>query len=473
MSVRSAIGRITAFKSSSRRVLKEPRKRSFFVEFTLVYAAVALFLSLAAGLALTSFLSSDIRSTALDDVETDVAEVIAPRIGANLTPDLLDEPLTGKDLAAFDAEVEDSILSSRTVRVNLYNADGRLIYSSGDGPSVRAAPSATLDDGTVVSDVASPSDFQEPGLDAYGQLVEVAVPISVEGVSGVAGAAQVYRDYTPIANYIDHIENSAYLSIGAALAALYFVLLVIVRRGSNAIRNQRSELEKRTGELKTGYEAIISVLCAALDLRDNMTQGHAKRVAEVASVVAWQMGLRKEQLRRIEKASILHDIGKIGVADAVLSKTGPLDESEWEQMKRHPELGYNIINGIDFLRDAADVLYAHHERWDGSGYPRGLKGEDIPLGARIFAVVDAYNAMTSHRPYRKAQSHRRAVEEIVRNSGTQFDPTVVRAFLEAEKRGLLESRPEGRAANGSAEPGEGPDAHTDGHPSGRVSVSEE
>jgi HD-GYP domain-containing protein (c-di-GMP phosphodiesterase class II) len=123
-------------------------------------------------------------------------------------------------------------------------------------------------------------------------------------------------------------------------------------------------------------------------------------------------------------------------------------------MKRHPELGYEILSAIDFLRDAADVIRAHHERWDGTGYPRGIKGEDIPIGARIFAVVDAYNAMTSHRPYRKAQPHRHAVEEIVRNSGSQFDPTVVRAFLEAERRGLLESR-DGQRGNAIAGSGKG------------------
>jgi putative nucleotidyltransferase with HDIG domain len=456
MSVRSAIGRIAAFKGPARRVLKVPRKRSFFLEFTAVYAAVALFLSLAAGLAVSSFLASDIRTTALDDVETDVAETIAPRIGANLTPELIEQPLSGEDLDAFDTEVQESILSSRTVRLNVFNADGRLIYSSAEGPSVRGAPAATLDEGEVVSEVAAPSDFQEPGLDSYGQLVEVAVPFTVDGVSGTAGAAEVYRDYTPIANHIAHIQNSVYLSIAAALAALYLVLLIVVRRGSNAIRNQRENLEDRTNEVKAGYDSIIAVLCAALDLQDNMTQGHAKRVAEIASVMAWQMGLRKEHLRRIEKAAILHDIGKIGVADAVLAKTGPLDESEWEQMKRHPELGFRIMSEIDFLAEAGEVVRAHHERWDGTGYPRSLKGAEIPLGARIFAVVDAYNAMTSQRPYRKARPHRSAVEEIVRNSGTQFDPEVVRAFLEAEKRGLLTPR-DAAGENGAAD--RGPGAH--------------
>lgn len=227
------------------------------------------------------------------------------------------------------------------------------------------------------------------------------------------------------------------VSIGAALAALYLMLVALIRRGWS--RHQQAHLEQYVEELKAGYDSIVSVLCAALDLRDNVTQGHARRVSEIASVVAWQMGLRKEHLRRIEQAAILHDIGKIGVADAILSKAGPLDDSEWAEMKRHPELGHRILHEIDFLRGAAEIVYAHHERYDGKGYPHGLKGDKIPLGARIFAAVDAYNAMTTHKPYRRALPHVQAVEEIVRNSGAQFDPEVVRAFLEAERRGLLDA----------------------------------
>jgi len=228
------------------------------------------------------------------------------------------------------------------------------------------------------------------------------------------------------------------ISIGASLAIAYLTLVLFVRRRS--IRRQQADVQSRTDELKHSYEAIVAVLCAALDLRDNVTYGHAQRVSELASVVAWQMGLRKEEVRQIEKAAILHDIGKISVADVVLAKPGPLDDAEWAEMKRHPELGCRMLQGIDFLRDAAEIVHAHHEHYDGSGYPRGLKGDEIPLGARIFAVVDAYDAMTSYRPYRKALPHRKAVEEIVRNSGIQFDPDVVRAFLEAERRGLLEER---------------------------------
>ncbi len=245
-----------------------------------------------------------------------------------------------------------------------------------------------------------------------------------------------------------------YLGTAVALALLYAALHFLVRRRSNLFRDQQRALDTRTDALKISYDSIIAVLCAALDLRDSVTQDRARRVAETASVVAWHMGLRKEQLRQIQKAAILHDIGKIGVADAVLAKAGPLDESEWAEMKRHPELGHQIIKDIDFLRDAADVIYAHHERHDGDGYPRGLKGDQIPLGARIYAVVDAYEAMISHRPYRKAMPHQKAIEEIVRNAKSQFDPDVVRAFLEAEKRGLLDNEP-GRGEPSSAAAGHG------------------
>ncbi len=234
------------------------------------------------------------------------------------------------------------------------------------------------------------------------------------------------------------VQRSAFVTVGASLATLYLVLVLLVRRGSNAIHSQKTEMESRALEMKDRYDSIVAVLCAALDLRDNVTQGHARRVSEIASIVAWQMGLRKEQLRQIEKAAILHDIGKIGVADAVLAKSGPLNESEWEEMRRHPELGHQILDGIDFLHDAAEVVLSHHERWDGQGYPCHLKGEEIPLGARIFAIVDAYCAMTSHRPYRKAMPHRKAIDEILRNAGSQFDPAVVRALTEAERQGLIE-----------------------------------
>lgn len=185
------------------------------------------------------------------------------------------------------------------------------------------------------------------------------------------------------------------------------------------------------------YQSIMQVLCNALDMRDSATEGHSQRVARMAGLVARRIGLSPAEVKRVEQAAALHDIGKIGVADAVLTKPGPLTGEEWVEMRRHPRLGYDIVAGIEALQNAAEIIHCHHERYDGEGYPRGLKGDQIPIGARIFSVVDSYDAMTSHRPYRRARSHQEAIEEIVSNSGTQFDPTAVQAFLEVERAGHI------------------------------------
>ncbi len=184
--------------------------------------------------------------------------------------------------------------------------------------------------------------------------------------------------------------------------------------------------------------AVVDVLSSALDVRDKMTHRHARRVARMSAFVARELKLTEHQVLQIEYAAALHDIGKIGVADNILRKAEPLEPQEWQEMKRHSDLGYQILNGIDFLADASEIVYAHHERFDGKGYPRGLKAEEMPYGARVFAVVDAYDAMTSRRPYRDAMSQDDALEEIMRNSGSQFDPDVVAAFMT-----MVRSNPDG------------------------------
>lgn len=230
---------------------------------------------------------------------------------------------------------------------------------------------------------------------------------------------------------------SATLTLVIVCLLLWFTLWRLIRN----FYRQRASFYRQMEEMRASYESIIGTLSGALGLVDSVTAHQAQRISHLASVVAWHMGLRKDDVRRIEQAAILHDIGKMGIGDNVLSKAGPLTPGEWEAMKRHPKLGFQVLHGISFLRDVAEIVYAHHERWDGGGYPRGLCGEEIPLGSRIFAVVDAYHAMTSDRPYRRAMSHQEAMRELVRNAGTQFDPNVVQAFLDAEGRGLISPEP--------------------------------
>jgi putative two-component system response regulator len=193
------------------------------------------------------------------------------------------------------------------------------------------------------------------------------------------------------------------------------------------------EVEGLYAELEESYESTLEALITALDFRDNETLGHSRRVVEYAVMVAQVMGVGEPELSWIRRGAILHDVGKIGVSDAILRKPGKLDAAEWEEMRRHPEMGYKMLKHIRFLKPALEIVHCHQERWDGSGYPHGLKGEAIPLGARIFAAVDTFDAMTSDRPYRAALSIEAAREEIRRFSGIQFDPKVASAFLSIEE----------------------------------------
>ena len=193
------------------------------------------------------------------------------------------------------------------------------------------------------------------------------------------------------------------------------------------------EVEGLYAELEESYESTLDAMITALDFRDNETHGHSRRVVEYAVIVAEAMGIGEPELTWIRRGAILHDVGKIGVSDAILRKPGKLDAAEWEEMKRHPEMGYQMLKHIRFLKPALDIVHCHQERWDGSGYPRGLKGAEIPLGARIFAAVDTFDAMTSDRPYRAALSIQEARDEIRRFMGIQFDPSVADAFLSIDE----------------------------------------
>jgi len=202
------------------------------------------------------------------------------------------------------------------------------------------------------------------------------------------------------------------------------------------LRRKREEVERLYDELKEAFEKIhatydttLEALMEALDTRDSETQGHSRRVAEYTVAVAKRMGIEEPELTQVRWGSLLHDVGKIGIPDAILRKPGPLTEAEWAIMKQHPEMGARILSSIKFLEGAVPIVACHQERFDGSGYPQGLSGERIPLGARIFAVVDCFDAMMMDRPYRQGTTHEKVREELLKHAGTQFDPAVVEVFL--------------------------------------------
>jgi len=195
-------------------------------------------------------------------------------------------------------------------------------------------------------------------------------------------------------------------------------------------QERSSELSKALEEIQITHDATIDALSAALDYRDNETEGHSQRVVRYSLEIGKVLGLERRNLEVLARGTLLHDIGKIGVPDSILWKPGKLTDEEWVEMRKHVEYGFKMLKSIHFLRDAALIVQHHHERYDGSGYPNRMSGDNIVIGARIFAIADTYDAMTTNRPYRKALTDRDAREEIKRCNGAQFDPRITEAFFQ-------------------------------------------
>jgi len=192
---------------------------------------------------------------------------------------------------------------------------------------------------------------------------------------------------------------------------------------------ERTKLKEANEHLLAAYEETIEGLSHALDLRDKETEGHSLRVTELTIRLAQAYGLTEEEITHIRRGALLHDMGKIGVPDAILQKPAALSDEEWRVMRKHPQYVYDMLYSVQYLRPALSIPYCHHEKWDGTGYPRGLKGEQIPISARLFAVADVWDALTSDRPYRPAWSREQALDFIREQSGSHFDPQAVELFL--------------------------------------------
>ena len=235
---------------------------------------------------------------------------------------------------------------------------------------------------------------------------------------------------------------TSYQSSGLATMAVIFAPVIVIRFGMQLQQAHKELLiahREVTGAkkgLELAYDGTVRSLMTALDNRDNETGGHSERVADLSMSIAEELGIESgtPTWDEIRRGALLHDVGKISVPDSILLKEGSLSDDEWELMRRHPQVGFEIISGVEVLSNVAKIVLSHHEKFDGTGYPVGSAGDEIPLGARIFSVADAFDAMISDRPYRKATTIAEALKEISRCRGTQFDPQIVDAFLRVRER---------------------------------------
>jgi HD-GYP domain-containing protein (c-di-GMP phosphodiesterase class II) len=260
---------------------------------------------------------------------------------------------------------------------------------------------------------ARASHFTEEGFKTY-----LGVPLVVR--NEVKGVLEIFqrREFEPDVDWLGFLEMIA----NQMAIAIDNSLLLEVLHSSNV-------------ELATAYEATIEGLSRALELRDRETEGHTLRVTEMTLYLSREMGISGASLTHIRQGGLLHDIGKMGIPDAILLKPGGLTSEEWETMRQHPIYAYQVLSQIEYFKPALDIPLYHHEKWDGSGYPHGLKREQIPIAARIFSVVDVYDALTSDRPYRSAWTKEEAIVYIREQSGRYFDPDIVQAFMQMVQKG--------------------------------------
>jgi HD-GYP domain-containing protein (c-di-GMP phosphodiesterase class II) len=267
-----------------------------------------------------------------------------------------------------------------------------------------------------------------------GSIVAVVVVLDLDGQPSLEACLERLRQtLTPIALAVDRLRmQTALEGRGEEIAALRRQLdayAVDFRSTYLAERHSSGELAAALAELEETYKATVNGLAVAVEAKDECTGGHLQRVSRYGMMLTNLVAPEHASDPQFEYGFLLHDIGKLTVPDFVLTKAGSLTESEWELIRQHPESGRSILEGIPFLKGACEIVHAHHERWDGKGYPRGLAREEIPLGAQIFPLCDAFDAMTSDRPYRKALSIEEALGEVRQGAGTQFWPDAVEAFL--------------------------------------------
>ena len=359
------------------------------------------------------------RLAALHDIDLVINSSLDLRVTLNILLDQVVEKLNVDAAAVLLLNPRSQILEYTASRGFHTHIIEQYHLRMGEGISGQAAMERhlvqALNLNEIEDDLAYTNLMQEEGFASY-----YSVPLVAKGQ--IKGVLDLFNrtPLNPDQEWFNFLETLA----GQAAIAIDNTSLL-------------EDLHRTNVELSLAYDTTLEGWSKALDLRDKETEGHTQRVVDITLRIAQSMGIDNEELIHIRRGALLHDIGKMGIPDSILLKPGPLNDNEWEVMKRHPVYAYDLLFPITHLRSALDIPYYHHEKWNGAGYPQGLKGEQIPLPARIFTVVDVWDALTSDRPYRKAWTSKKALEYIREQSGNQFDPKIVDVFLSLIKSELI------------------------------------
>ncbi|MCG2808561.1 MAG: HD-GYP domain-containing protein, partial [Coriobacteriia bacterium] len=328
--------------------------------------------------------------------------------------------------------------------VKLWDSAGTLIYSSDSadeiGRSHMDEPEvvATLAGATSAEIVREADDENANQFAAVGPFIEVYAPVTDPTSEQIVGIFEVYQSYAPVLTEMRNTKMIVWAAILAGTSLAYLIQIGMVRAVADKLTDTEAQvgtinerLEHSMQDLEDYSLGTLQALVSAVDAKDSYTASHSLSVTDYAVAIGRRMRLNAAELVDLERASLLHDVGKIGIPESVLLKPARLTSDEFEIVKRHSEAGAQTIESIPFLRSLVPLVRHHHEHWNGTGYPEGLEGEKIPRLARILTVADAFDAMTSDRPYRPGMRLATARQEITRFRGIQFDPQVVDALLES------------------------------------------
>jgi putative nucleotidyltransferase with HDIG domain len=415
-----------------------------------VFLAASALILIAGAIVLGEVLSSAVRGQAVTDARTSLAEYVDGVLRADLVRSdrITVDPSVTKQIRVQLAARKD------VVTVKVWRADGVLAWTNRD--QARIGRRFELEDelGEVLREneaVGAIDELHSNGENAFekslgfDRMLEVYAPIENAAGTRALGAYEIYADPARIEGFVAARRRTIWAVVAAVFLALGVALALLVRGASGRLRRQTVALRRRSQELLDAYEMLqtrsletIEALNATVDAKDPYTAGHSQRVQRIALAIAGELGLESDRLEAVRHGALFHDIGKLGVPDAILTKPARLTPEEFDAIKRHPADGAGIIERLGLLRDAVPPIRHHHERWDGRGYPEGLAGDQIPLEAAIVGLSDAWDAMTTDRPYSRALLLDEALDEIRGGRGTQFGPAVVDAFFRALERSPAE-----------------------------------
>lgn len=420
------------------------KRLSLVQQFAVRSAFFVIVMALALGIALTFAVRSLFEREAARTARITATAIVLEHLeGVDLSDGALPAPVR----RSIDEMVSRDLAESGITTVKIWNPRGTLLYASdgsevgrsfADHPALKAALA-----GKVA--VESSEDEDEENAEQFardGRAIEVYAPLLRAGSSTPAGVFEIYQSYATVERAANELIAIMWGIILLGSIPAYVLQLRLVKQTADeltAARDDVVEIDQRLGSLMEDMElhslGTLQALVATVDAKDSYTARHSISVANYATAIASRLGYDQAELADIERAALLHDVGKIGTPEAILLKPAKLDAAEFAVMSEHSEAGGHIIESVPSLAHLMPVIRGHHERWDGSGYPDGLVGEDVPQAARILAVADAFDAMTSARPYREPISVDAARAELLSCSGRQFDPGAVVALLDALDHG--------------------------------------